>query len=238
LGDSLFIAKRGKMQIMDSTGKVVIVCSLLGVCTLYGVSLLIEPPYVPLNEVAEHETAFIRTGGTVTDFSSTESGSIRINIHENNTELWVFVNTPTMGKKELDLCYGDEIEVEGKVELYKGRYEIITHIEGIRKQTRESNISFVSQIATHPTEYEGTRVSVVGYVEEIHKRVFYLGDGRYRMRVVNDRPVPRLSKGDKIIVVSVLVYNAADMRYDLNLISLKYGHTSLLTTSQPQKQEK
>ncbi|MFZ2071426.1 MAG: hypothetical protein WAV32_07525 [Halobacteriota archaeon] len=218
---------------MDSMGKVVIVCSLFGVCTLYGVSLLIEPPYVPLNEVAEHETAFIRTGGTVTDFSSTESGFIRINIHENNTELLVFVNTPTMGKKELDLCYGDEIEVEGKVELYKGRYEIITHIEGIgiRKQTRESNISFVSQIATRPAEYEGTRVSVVGYVEEIHKRVFYLGDGRYRMRVVvNDRPIPKLSKGDKIIVVSVLVYNAADMRYDLNLISLKYCNTSPLTT--------
>ena len=210
---------------MDNMGKVVVIFSLLGVCCLYVVSLLVVPPYVPLDEAALHETAFIRTKGVITDLSVSASGNMYMNIRENQTELLVLINSADGEAEELDLCYGDEIEVEGRVQLYNGRYEIIAPITGIKKLLRgRSNISFVSQIAMRPEAYVGTRISVVGYADDIFKRVFYLGDakGRYRMRVVvDDIPLSELQKEDKIIADGIFVYNPENMRYELNLISLK-----------------
>ena len=203
----------------------VVIFSLLGVCCLYGVSLLIVPPYVPLDEAALHETAFIRTKGVITDLSVTASGNMYMNIRENQTELLVFTKSADGEAEELDLCYGDEIEVEGRVQLYNGRYEIIASITGIKKLPRgSSNISFVSQIAMRPEAYVGTRISVVGYADDIFKRVFYLCDakGRYRMRVVvDDIPLSELQKEDKVMAEGIFVYNPENMRYELNLISLK-----------------
>jgi len=210
---------------MDTMGKVVVIFSLLGVCCLYGVSLLVVPPYVPLDEAALHETAFIRTKGVITDLSFSASGNMYMNIRENQTELLVLINSAEAEAEELDLCYGDEIEVEGRIQLYNGRYEIIAPITGIKKLPRgSSNISFVSQIAMRPEAYVGTRISVVGYADDVFKRVFYLGDakGRYRMRVeVGDIPISKLQKEDKVIADGIFVYNAENMRYELNLISLR-----------------
>ncbi len=205
-------------------GIMVVIFSLIGLGILYGVSIFTESAYVPLDKIAQYETAFIRTKGVVSDLSVTESGHMRVNIRTDQTELLVFVNSAAVGKKDLDLCYGDEIEVEGRVDMYQGEYEIIAPIEGIKKLTSSSsNISFVSQIATRPEEYERTRISVVGYTDDIFKRVFYLisdENGRYRMRVVvGDVPISALQKDTKIIAEGILEYNPEDMGYELNLLS-------------------
>lgn len=213
--------KSGELQIMDSMGKVVVIFSLLGICILYGVSLLVVPPYVPLDEVAQHESAYIRTTGIISDLRVTESGTMRMNLRKNQTELLVFVKSTEAGKNELDLRYGDEIEVEGRVNMYQGEYEIIAPITGIKKLTRGYvNISFVSQIAMYPEQYEGTRISVVGYADDIFKRVFYICDGNSMRVVTGDIPIHELQKGDKIIADGILVYNPDTMRYELNLIAL------------------
>lgn len=222
---------------MDNIGKVVIIFSLLGICILYGISLtsFVEPPYVPLEEVAvgTHEGAVIRTKGVITDFSVTESGNPQMKMEGNKTELLIFIDSTNARKEQLNLSYGDEIEVQGRLQLYRGRYELVAAEKSIKKLTHESTISFVSQIAMYPEEYEGRRISVVGYAEDIYKHVFYLGDekGKYLMRVkveteartkVNKGSIPisEVQKGDKIIVEGVFVYNPENMRYELNLISL------------------
>ncbi|MGB2727418.1 MAG: hypothetical protein WBD09_02940 [Halobacteriota archaeon] len=215
---------------MDNIGKSVIILSLLGVGILYGISLtsFVESPYVPLEAVAvgTHEGAFIRTKGVITDFRITEYGDV-LTIGVNKTELPIFVDSA--GEELLTLSYGDEIEVQGRVQLYKGRYELVAAENGIKRLIYgNENTSFVSQIAMRPEEYERRRVSVVGYAGDVYKRVFYLCDekGKYRMRVkveaeAGDSIISGLQKGDKIIAEGVFVYDPENTRYELNLISLR-----------------
>lgn len=215
---------------MDNIGKSVIILSLLGVGILYGISLtsFVESPYVPLEAVAvgTHEGAFIRTRGVITDFRITEYGDV-LTIGVNKTELPIFVDSA--GEALLNLSYGDEIEVQGRVQLYKGRYELVAAENGIKRLIYgNENTSFVSQMAMRPEEYERRRVSVVGYVGDVYKRVFYLCDekGKYRMRVkveaeAGDSIISELQKGDKIIAEGVFVYDPENTRYELNLISLR-----------------
>ena len=224
--------------IMDSIGKAVVILSLLGIGILYGISLtsFVEPPYVPLEEVAvgTHEGTFIRTKGVITDLSITEYGNL-LTLRGNKTELLIFVDLG-IGKEQLNLSYGDEIEVQGRVQLYKGRYELVAAENTINKVSaeNESVVSFVSQIARHPEEYEGKRIRVVGYAEGVYKHVFYLGSegDSYQMRVKVEAearaktnngsiPISELQKGDKIIAEGVFRYNPENMRYELNLISLR-----------------
>ncbi len=210
---------------MDSIGKAVIIFSLLGICILYGISLFVEPPYVPLKEVAVHETALIRTKGVITDLSVTEYGNVRMKIRENQTELLIFVDSTDKRNELLNLSYGDKVEAEGRVQVYEGRYELVASGNAIKKLTHESDISFVSQIAMRPAEYEGRRISVAGYAEDVYKRIFYLSDekGKYRMRVkADDIPISELQKGDKIIAEGLFSYDPENMRYELNLVALKH----------------
>jgi DNA/RNA endonuclease YhcR with UshA esterase domain len=230
---------------MDNIGKAVIVFSLLGIGILYGLSLtsFVEPPYMPLEEVAcragAHEGELIRTKGVITDFRATDYGNVLM-IRENKTELLIFVDTLDKSVGKLNLSYGDVVEVEGRVKTYKGRSELVVHGghgNAIKKLSVENeNIAFVSQIAMHPEDYKGERVSVMGYADNVYKRVFYLADehGKYLLRVRVEAetearaksddgsiPISALQKGDKIIVAGVFRYDPGNMRYELNLISLR-----------------
>ena len=237
---------------MDNIGKAVIVFSLLGVGILYGLSLtsFVEPPYVPLEEVAcragTNEGELIRTKGVITDFRATDYGNMLM-LRENKTELLIFVDTLDKSVEKLNLSYGDVIEVEGRVNTYKGRPELVVHGghgNAIKKLSAENeneneneNIAFVSQIAMHPEDYKGERVSVVGYADNVYKHVFYLADeqGKYLLRVRVEAetdaraksddgsiPISALQKGDKIIAEGIFRYDPGNMRYELNLISLRW----------------
>ena len=231
---------------MDNIGKAVIVFSLLGVGILYGLSLtsFVEPPYVPLEEVAcragTNEGELIRTKGVITDFRATDYGNMLM-LRENKTELLIFVDTLDKSVEKLNLSYGDVIEVEGRVNTYKGRPELVVHGghgNAIKKLSAENeneneNIAFVSQIAMHPEDYKGERVHVVGYADNVYKHVFYLADehGKHLLRVRVEAetearaksddgsiPISALQKGDKIIAEGVFRYDPGNMRYELNLI--------------------
>ncbi len=208
---------------MDTIGKTVIIFSLLGVCLLYGISLFVTPPFVPLDEVALHENEIIRTEGVITEFSVTEYGNVLMKLEGNQTELMLFVESLNDRKELLNLSYGDEIEVEGRVQLYRGEYELVVSGNAIKKMTPGCNISFVSQIAAHPEEYKGKKIRVAGHADDVYTRVFYLRDetGNHRMRVATTSSISELQEGDKIIAEGVFSYDAEDMRYELNLISFE-----------------
>ena len=206
-----------------------IIFSLLGVCILYCISLFLTPQFVPLDEVALHEGTVIRTSGVITEFSVTEYGNVLMKIEGNRTELLLFVASANDRNELLNLRYGDEIEVEGRVQVYRGDYELIVSGNAIKEVAQQkSNISFVAQIAAQPEEFKGKNIRVVGYVEDVYTRVFYLSDetGNHRMRVklrtATTNLISELHEGDKIIVEGVFSYDAENMRYELNLICFEH----------------
>ena len=214
----------------------VIVISLFGICLLYCISCIVEPPYVPLDVLASqsqnYENELIKTKGLVVDLLNLSDGNMLLNIMDNGTELPVFVSSGSSDKdsEKLVLRYGDEIELQGRIQQYRGEYEIVVSKSGIGKiksdNSNDNNAHFVAEIAEHPSNYEGRRIRVVGYICEVYKRIFYLcseegGSAGYRMRVIAERLAEHgLEKGDKVIADGVLVYNPGDMRYELKLISL------------------
>lgn len=123
---------------MDKIGKLVVILSLLGVCILYGISSVIEPPYVPLDEVGAYESAFVRTRGVISDFYVTGSGNVLMRIMGNQTELLIFISSAANSDNLLNLSYGDEIEVEGRVTVYQGEYELVADENAIKKVAHES----------------------------------------------------------------------------------------------------
>ncbi|MHC1610010.1 MAG: hypothetical protein ACXQTW_00120 [Candidatus Methanospirareceae archaeon] len=209
---------------MERTGVIVIIFSLLGVFILYCISLFVTPQFVPLDEVPLYEDEIIRTGGVITELSVTEYGNVLMKIEGNRTELPIFVESAN--ERTLNLNYGDEIEVEGRVQVYRGDYELVVSgnaIKEVRKQKRD--ILFVARIAEQPEEYRGEKIRVVGYVEDVHTRVFYLRDElsnhRMRVKLMKINSISELEEGDKIIVEGVLSYDAENMRYELNLIDFE-----------------
>jgi DNA/RNA endonuclease YhcR with UshA esterase domain len=211
---------------MDRTGKLVIVFSLLGVFNLYAISLFLAPPYVPLDKIAEHEGSLIRTKGIITDLSHTETGNILMIIRNNQTELLIFVDSSDTRASLSNLSYGDEVDVEGKVHVYRGEYELVASESAIKKVVAHKRaLLFVSEIATHPKMYEGRMIHIVGYIDKVYREVFYLSDegGTYHMRVKrNDISISKLREGDKIIAEGLLSYDPLNMRYELNLIGLEH----------------
>lgn len=209
---------------MDKAGKLVIISSVVGIAILYSLSLLLNPPLVPLDEVASHEGAVIRTRGVVTSFSLTGSGNVVLRLEGNGTELRIYLTSKVYRSPEmLNLSYGDEVEVEGTVELYQGEYELVVPGNGLKKLSSGGTIWFVAQIANDPERYRGRKIQVAGYVEEIYQRVFYLRDetSTYHLRVnlvKAGMPTSGLQEGAQIIVEGVLAYDAKTMRYELNLV--------------------
>ena len=208
---------------------IVVLFSLLGVCVLYYISLVITPPFVPLDEVALYEGTIIWTRGVITDLSVTESGTVLMKLTDNQTELPLFFDAPDAGQKLSNLSYGDEIEVEGTVQVYRGVYELVASATGLKTVKRERPTAFIAHIAMQPEAYEGRTIRVIGYTGDIYTHVFYLCDetGGYRMRVsCSNAAIPpsalqALEEGDKIIAQGVLAYDAQNMRYELNLIDFE-----------------
>jgi hypothetical protein len=212
---------------MDTIGKIVLGFSVLGICTLFGVSLLVEPPFVPLDEVMRYEGAVVRTRGALTDFTVTSTGNVLLKLEENHTELLVFLDVPGTSEELETVSYGDELEVEGQVQLYRGAYELVSSQTAIKKvEQGPYPVVFVAQVAVQPERYEGKRIRVAGYAEDVYSHVFYLRDETktYQMRVKLVTPELSLSDlqdGDRMIAEGVFSYDAPSMRYELQLLQIE-----------------
>ncbi len=203
-------------------GKLVIAISLLGIGILYGISIMVNPPYVSLGSIADHNNELVKTKGLVTALRRSSGGNTILEITADGTELPVFVHSTAADN--LDLRYGDEIELEGRVQQYGGNYVITTTGDSIRPINSRSSIYFVTEVAEHPDAYKGRRIRVLGTVSRVYRNVFYLD----QMRVVaaaETEHIPRIEKGDRVIADGVFVYNKGDLRYELKLIALSYPQT-------------
>lgn len=219
---------------MDNIGKIAIIFSFIGIFTLYGILLLVDPPLVSLDDVAHHKGAEIRTTGFIREFRITEAGNVVMAITggKARTELPLFVRTGSgPGPGLLNLSYGDKIEVEGRVGTFRGDIQLVVSGDTIRRVSpkQESNITFISQIAVDPGRYDGRKIRVVGYIDDRFTRIFFLRSseiGGHRMRVVfRDKDmsiaISELQEGARIIVVGFFSYEPMNLRYELNLISFE-----------------
>ncbi len=201
-------------------GKLVIAISLAGVGVLYCIATVVNPPHVPLDSIANHNNELVKTGGIVTALRHSGSGNTIVEITANGTSLPVFVRSSS----GLDLRYGDEIELEGRVYRYRDNYAITTAGENIRKINSSSDIYFVAEIAGQPDAYRGRRIRVIGNLSKVYTNVFYLD--RMRVVVTGAKRMPRVEEGDRLVADGVLVYNTDELRYELKLISLSYPQAS------------
>ncbi|HDS44695.1 MAG TPA: hypothetical protein ENN68_01115 [Methanomicrobia archaeon] len=212
---------------MDRAGAVVLFFSVLGIVILYGVSLLMVPQTVPLDEVARYEGASVRTRGVVTDVSVTEQGYVQLRLAANQTSLLLFVIPSDQSGIVRDLSYGDEVVAEGRVQVYRGEYELVTAEHAIAKVNTSANrILFVPQLAREPERFEGTRIRLAGTVEDLYTSVLYIADGTgtYRLRakpVSGALGISELQEGDTIVAEGVLFYDSTALRYELNLIAVE-----------------
>jgi hypothetical protein len=212
---------------MDRAGKVVIIFSVLGIGMLYGVSLLLVPPTVPLDEIPRYEGSSVRTRGIVTDVSGTEYGHVLVRLAANQTALLLFVTPSDQSGIVNDLSYGDEVVAEGRVQVYRGEYELVTAEHAIATVNTSANrIVFLPQLASEPKRFEGARIRVAGTVEDLYTTVLYLADGTgtYRLRVKPGSGalvISELQEGEKIVAEGVFSYDSTELRYELNLIAVE-----------------
>ncbi|MBN1455183.1 MAG: hypothetical protein JW945_02870 [Methanomicrobia archaeon] len=206
---------------------VVISFSVLGIGMLYGVSLLMVPPLVPLDEIPRYEGLNVRTRGLVTDVSETETGCVLVRLAANKTSLLLFVTPSDQPGIVRELSYGDEVVAEGRVQVYRGEYELVTAEGAITPANPSANrIVFMPQLASDPKQFEGERIRVAGTIDERYTSVLYLADttGTYRLRVKPGRGaiiISELQKGEKIVAEGVLSYDPTELRYELILIAVE-----------------
>jgi hypothetical protein len=212
---------------MDNMGKTVVLFSVLGIALLSGIAIVVEPPSVPLDKLMRYEGTMVRTRGTLTDLSRTTTGNVLLKLAANHTELVVFLQPPGTTETLLNLSYGDELEVDGQVQLYRGACELISAPTAIRRvEQGPYPILFVAQVATQPERYEGEKLRITGYLDDLYSTLFYIRDesGTYRLRVKLRTAEPALAglqEGARVIAEGRFSYDAPNMRYELQLLRLE-----------------
>lgn len=208
-------------------GKIVVLFSVLGIALLSAISLVVEPPTVPLDEVMRYEGTMVRTRGTLTDLSRTTTGNVLLTLAANQTELVIFLQPQSTAETLMTLSYGDELEVEGQVQLYRGTYELISAPTAIRRVEQGPYPSlFVTQVATQPERYVGEKLRITGYLDDRYATLMYIRDesGMYRLRVkllTAEPALAGLTEGERVIAEGRFTYDAANLRYELQLLRLE-----------------
>jgi len=188
--------------------------SVLGITTLYVLSMLSQPPVIELCKIPNYEGKEIITQGVVKEHHKTRYGSQSITIAENNATSTVFV------EGEIDVEFGDIIQVTGKVQKYKEGWEIIVDTkQGIEILEKWNNISSpLWQLANNPTKYLGLNINVSGIIDVIYDPYFYLLDFNSKSSLMvfyNNSNKLALQSGKKICVTGKFCFDEKNFRYYL-----------------------
>jgi len=197
----------------------VVLFSVLGICALYGISMLSQPADVQIGKIGGYEGMYVKARGTITDLQIMKYGSASMKLRNNTSYIQIFVESYSG-----NLSAGDEVEVSGRVEQYRGEYEIAVLNDRAVKMLKkwDEEILFVSQLAQDPEKYRGTNVKVTGKVGEVYTKIFYLGDESrgYALRV-NSSSTSGLTKGKNVMVSGTFVFDSENLRYQLDIQSFE-----------------
>jgi len=153
-----------KEDFSTRTKVVLIVSSLLGLVLLYVLSNAAQVQEVRLDELENHETEKVKVRARVTGIDYFGSGSVRVQIRQEGTSAFVFIETAS---KDFKLGNGDEIEVTGRVELYQNEHGLVVANEkGIQIVSRAENTElFLAALSRDYRDYLDLPVRVSGYLK-------------------------------------------------------------------------
>jgi DNA/RNA endonuclease YhcR with UshA esterase domain len=184
-------------------------------------STLSQPALIELKDVSKYEEKSVIVEGIVTQNRLTNYGSQIITIESDNASATVFIE----GKIEVE--YGDKIQATGKVQKYKGDWEIVVDNENFVKVIQKwQNISIpLWQLSASPEKYEGLNVNVTGYIDTIYDTYFYLADpdGNYSIIVFCNPSKYNVHSGQKVSVAAKFIFNKEEFRYRLDVSDETHG---------------
>jgi hypothetical protein len=203
----------------------IIIFSVFGVIVLYGLSLLVQPILISLEELPDYEGKNVIVQGTVLHHSSTQFGSqfitiCPVNITTNITQAIVFTEHP------LTIHSGDIIQATGKVQQYKDDWEIMTSSEqDITILHHWENITTpLWELAEHPLWFTTININVTGMIDRLYDSYFYLIDetGSYNLFInYNTYEFPAVYEGQTVYVTGIFTYDQAQLRYQLEAENIR-----------------
>jgi len=198
--------------------------SIAGILILYFLSALTQPVVIELSELSEYEDKQVTVEGIVTEHYITSYESQIIEIEGDNTTAMVFV------EEKSDVEYGDKIQVTGKIQKYKGGWEIVVGNERLVTILQKwQNISIpLWQIAENPVKYDGLNINVTGYVDAVYDAYFYLVDEEATHSIIvfyNSFEYGSVYSGQKVDIAARFRYDPEDLRYKLDVIDETHGIT-------------
>lgn len=198
-----------------------LIFSVIGIACLYFLSTLSQPILIELKDVPKYEDKSVIVEGIVTEHHLTNYGSQIITIESDNASTTVFVE----GETEIE--YGDKIQVTGKVQKYKGDWEIVVdNVDFVKIIQKWQNISIpLWQLSASPEKYEGLNVNVTGYVDTIYDTYFYMTDseGNYSIIVFCNPSKYNIHSGQKVSVAAKFTFDKEEFRYRLDASDETYG---------------
>jgi len=134
--------------------------SFLGIGGLYLLASYTMVPVVHLDELEKYENEIVRVRASVTDVEYLDFDAAKVYIREGNTTSLVFIET--LRQDDLEITKGDEVEVTGKVQLYKGEFEIVVENERNIKIVKraENKILFLSTLSRNSWKYRDLNVKI------------------------------------------------------------------------------
>jgi len=197
-----------------------LVGACVGILFLYFLATLSQPVVISIDEIAHFEGKRVIVRGILIDKSIV--GESEILIIKNGSNILQIFSTFSS-----HTSYGDEIEVLGKVEKYKGQWEVIAEeIEVIKKWDKESIPLW--ELSEHAAEYDKRNVNVTGYVEKIYSAYFILTDEKgYRIKVFYpyDYNISTIKEKDypHVYVKAFFQYDESSFSFSLNIESNEHG---------------
>jgi len=198
-----------------------LIFSIIGIASLYFLSTLSQPILIELKDVPKYEDKNVIVEGIVTEHHLTSYGSQIITIEDDNISMIIFVEGKT------DIEYGDKIQATGKVQKYKGDWEIVVDNDDFVKVIQKwQNISIpLWQLSASPTKYEGLNVNVTGYIDMIYDTYFYLTDSEdnHSIIVFYNPSKYNIHSGQNVSVAAKFSFDNEEFRYRLDASEETHG---------------
>ncbi len=182
--------------------------SIIGVGILFLLSLLIQPIPVSLADIPKYGGRKVVVKGVVTHYTTLDDFQI-IELRDGNATTTVFLQDVVV------IHSGDLLEVTGKVQKYRGEWEIV--VEDSRDINPlshwENNSVPLWELAEHPEWFKNLNINISGYIESLHENWFILSDGNYSILVTFNYLNPHLSNGDEVVIQGYFTYDPRYTRY-------------------------
>jgi DNA/RNA endonuclease YhcR with UshA esterase domain len=180
--------------------------STLGILLLYILSLSIQPIAISLDEVSNFEGRYVRVSGEVLDVLLIGTDNQIISIIDKNAELTIF------SEKWVDVDIGDTITVEGRVERYRGKLEIVT--DGMIRILSHSSNTSLYKLSNHPQRFVNMEINTIGYIQSIEDNIITLKEGKYSISAIaSPIDLNEISAGDRILINGTFLYDKHTFSY-------------------------